>query len=110
MPIMTELVISVFGGIITALVLEMMGRGGGSRSEVGRSSVSAGGHGSSGDSMLGGVIRVVLAVAGGLAIAMLGGRMLIQAGIMPKGQGGRLVLLVVGTVVVWLLLAVAKRR
>lgn len=109
MPIMTELVISIVGGIVTALVLEMMGRGGGGRTDVAHARSSAASHGS-GDSMLGGTIRVILAVAGGIAFAMLGGRMLIQAGIMPKGVGGRLALLVVGTVVIWLLLAITKRR
>lgn len=110
MSIMAELLISVFGGIITALVLEMMGRGGSSRGQVSQSRAATPSGEGRGESMIGGLIRVILAVAGGLAIAMLGGRMLIQAGIMPKGQGGRLILLVVGTALIWMLLSIARRR
>lgn len=106
MPIMTELVVSIIGGVITAFILERLGGG---RSQA-RIEGSARHPATRGGSLFGELIRILFAVGGGVAIAMIGGRMLIQAGIMPKGVGGRYALLVVGTILCWLLLAIGRRR
>ena len=76
MPIMTELVVSVVGGVLTAAILAIFSRPG---------------------------------RAGGIAIAVLGGRMLIQAGILPQGLPTRLALLIGGTVVCWVIIASGRR-
>jgi hypothetical protein len=48
-------------------------------------------------------------VAGWIAIAVLGGRMLIQAGILPQGLPTRLALLIGGTVACWVIIASGRR-
>jgi hypothetical protein len=55
-------------------------------------------------------MHLLLAVCGGIAIAMLLERNLIQTGIMPKGLGGRLVLLVGGTTLLWLVMLPLRSR
>ena len=107
MPIMTELVVSVVGGVLTAAILAMFSRPG-----------RAGGHANApaapaprrrAGSFIGDLLRVVVAVASGIAIAVLGGRMLIQAGILPQGLPTRLALLIGGTVVCWVIIASGRR-
>lgn len=103
MTIMNELIVSIVGGVATALILSMMSRGGGqSQQAPARSS-------SRGRSVVGDLFHILIAVACGIGIAMIGGRMLIQAGIMEKGIGGRLLLLVGGTALSWLLLLPLRR-
>jgi hypothetical protein len=50
-----------------------------------------------------------VAVAGGISIAVVGGRLLIQAGILPQGLPTRLALLVGGTVICWIIIASGRR-
>ena len=107
MTILGELVVTVIGGIVTALVLERMGR---ARSSAPTQQMQAPLARPRGESTGGGLVRVILAVLGGIALATFGGRMLIQSGLMPKGLPGRLMLLVVGTALAWLLLSMFRRR
>jgi hypothetical protein len=93
MPILTELVVSIVGCIATALILNAMVRS----APIEARSVRR-------RSLLGNLMHLLLAVCGGIAIAMLLERNLIQTGIMPKGLGGRLVLLVGGTTLLWLVM------
>ena len=60
--------------------------------------------------MLGDLIHLLLSISGGIAIAIMLGRHLIQAGIMPKGLGGRLILLVGGTALLWFMMLPLRRR
>lgn len=105
MPFLNELVLTVIGGVVTGLILEMFRP---------RSRHPGGGSGDMGsnprDTFIGQFVRLILAVLGGVAIAIIGGRILIQSGIAPKGLSTRLLLLVAGTVVCWLLLLVARKR
>lgn len=113
MPILTELVISVVGGVLTAVILAMFTRG--ARGADRGSGNVAINHQTAPtpqrrSSTFGDTIRLILAVIGGVAFAMVVGRILIQAGIVPKGLPYRLVLLVIGTVLFWLVLSAGRRR
>jgi len=100
----SELIVSVVGGVATAAILSLFSRGG---EQVQRTPARESGRGRS---LLGDLIHMIFAVSAGIAIAMIGGRMLIQSGALEKGIGGRLVLLVAGTALAWLLLLPLRRR
>jgi hypothetical protein len=104
MPIMTELVVSVVGGVLTAAILAMFSRPGRARGHANAPAAPAPRRRAG--SFIGDLLRVV---AGGIAIAVLGGRMLIQAGILPQGLPTRLALLIGGTVVCWVIIASGRR-
>ena len=101
MPILTELVVSIVGGVATALILGALVR---------PAAPEASASHRRGGSVLGDLVHLLLSVGGGIAIAMLLGRHLIQAGIMPKGLGGRLILLVGGTALLWFAMLPMRRR
>ncbi|MGD9784333.1 MAG: hypothetical protein AB7E80_13180 [Hyphomicrobiaceae bacterium] len=103
MPIVNELIVSIVGGVATALILAMMTRGGGSTAAAERPA-----NGKS-RRFAGDFLQLILAVGGGIAFAMIGGRMLIQAGIVPKGLGTRLALLAGATTLIWFLLLPLRR-
>ena len=107
MPIMTELVVSVVGGVLTAAILAMFSRPGRARRNANKPDAPAPRRRAG--SFIGDLLRVIVAVAGGIAIAVLGGRMLIQAGILPQGLTTRLALLIGGTVVCWVIIASGRR-
>ena len=104
MPIMTELIVSVVGGVLTAAILAVFSRSG-REPDV----PAAPAPRRRGRSFIGDLLRVVVAVAGGIAIAIVGGRLLIQAGILPQGLTTRLALLIGGTVVCWIIIASGRR-
>ena len=108
MPIMTELVVSIVGGVITAIILGMFSRKNNEAVQVQQPVVDAREPRRSG--ALGDLIRLVLSVAGGFVIAMFVGRILIQAGIIPRGIPSRLGLMIAGTVLCWLILSIGRRR
>ena len=108
MPFLNELIVSIVGGVITALILGMFSRKNNNAINAQQSvPVDAPRKGSS---VFGDLFRLILAVAGGVAIAMIGGRILIQAGLIPRGLPSRLGLLIVGTVICWLILTIGRRR
>lgn len=109
MPILTELVISVIGGVLTAAILAMFSRSPNSGT-VASQQASLPATGPRRRSLLGDLFVLILAVSGGIAIAMIGGRILIQMGILPRGLPSRLGLLVAGTVLCWLVLGAGRRR
>lgn len=112
MPILTELVISVVGGVLTALILAMFTRGARGADRGGNVAINhqVAPPPQRRSSAFGDTVRLILAVIGGVAFAMVVGRILIQAGIVPKGLPSRLVLLVVGTVLFWLVLSAGRRN
>ena len=106
-----EIVASIIVGVVTGLILELFrrrDRSSGSQSQS--QSRAEARRERRGDGILAQFVRLVLAVAGGVAIAVLGGRYLIQSGALPPGQPTRIGLLIVGTMVVWLLLLLARGR
>ena len=109
MPIMTELIISVVGGVLTAMILAMFSRSGKSGTSASET-VAAAAQAPRRRSVFGDLFVLVLAVAGGIAIAMVGGRILIQMGLLPRGMPTRLGLLIVGTVVCWMFFSIGRRR
>jgi hypothetical protein len=107
MSIVSELIISIVGGVLTAAVLALFSRGGRART---RSDVAIGqGKSRRRGSFFGDLFRLVFAVSGGIAIALLGGRVLIQSGLLPPGLGTRLGLLLAGTVFCWIVVASGRR-
>ena len=111
MPILTELVISVVGGVLTALVLTMFSRRSrGNTTAVPATQTANQAPFARGRSGFGDFFRMVFAVIGGIAVAMVLGRFLIRAGVVPQGMPTRLILLVGGTIVFWLLLSGLRRR
>ena len=108
MPIMTELIISIVGGVITAIILGMFARKNTPTAQI-QQPVAMPRETKKGGTF-GDIVRLILAVIGGFAIALIAGRMLIQAGIIPRGIPSRLILMVVGTVFCWLILSVGRRR
>jgi len=107
MPIMTELIVSVVGGVLTAAILAIFSRPGHARREANVPAAPTSRR--RGGSFIGGLLRVVVAVASGIAIAVVGGRMLIQSGILPHGPPTRMALLIAGTVVCWIIIASGRR-
>ena len=122
-----ELVISVVSGVIVALILQVFPSGG-SRSEAGpRQSVSYRAvPARRGGSFFGGLLRFILAVAGGIALAYSAAPFLL--GHRGRDFGGydrfdrfdgfgeiashvpMLILTVVATIIVWALLSALMRR
>ncbi|MEL6297558.1 MAG: hypothetical protein AAFQ45_03220 [Pseudomonadota bacterium] len=109
MPILTELVVSIVGGVLTAVILSMFARRPAPaerperrvRRERRRGGFLSG---------VFGFLRVLIAVSVGLVAAMAGARWLIQNGIIPRGLPSRLGVLVATTLVVWMLLGMFRRR
>lgn len=109
MPILNELIISIVGGVATALILSIF-TGRGRRADV---PAHANRHTQvqrSGRSGFGDFIRIILSVVGGIAIALYGGRILFEAGLLEQGLPSRLGLLIAGTAICWLLLVSLRRR
>ena len=109
MPIMTELIVSIVGGVLTALILSLFS-GGRTRGPQTAAAVPTDTTPHRHRSAVGDFFRMIIAVACGIAIAMIAGRMLIEAGLVPRGLTTRLVLLVAGTALCWLLLVGLRRR
>lgn len=110
MPFFNELAITVLGGVLTALILSLFARRRPRRdveaarlraAEPARRPIA---------SAFGNFIQLVLAVLGGVAFAIVGGRMLFQADILQRSLPMRVALLVGGTTVIWLLLSAMRRR
>lgn len=111
MPIVTELVVSVVGGVLTALVLALFSRGARSTSTAAPATQVANQVPAERRRIgAGDFFRMVFSVIGGIAVAMVLGRTLSKAGVLPQGIPTRMILLVVGTIVFWLLLTGMRRR
>ena len=109
MPILTELIISIIGGVLTAAILSMFTRSGNSGTVISQQA-SLPPPTPRRRSFFVDLFVLILAVAGGIAIAMIGGRTLIQMGLLPRGLPSRMGLLVLGTVLCWMILSAGRRR
>lgn len=102
----SELALTVLGGVITSLILEvfrMRWRGGRSQSQTAPAAPRGGGF-------FAGLIRLFLAVVGGVLIARFGGAYLFQNGLLERSPQMRAALLVGGTMLCWVLLLLFRRR
>lgn len=132
MDLMNELIVSVVGGVVTAIILESFR--GGQRSDKAPTNdtpaVAVGPKGRplplpkhngrgrqeqrQGRSRIGaffsGLLRVILAVCGGLLVATLGFRMAIAAELIERGPAMRMAFFIAGTIVFWVLLLVVRGR
>ncbi len=98
-----ELVVSVLGGVLTAVILEVF------RSRA-RGQTQSQTPPRRRDGFFSGLARLVLAVIGGVLIALFLGRYLFQAEILERSPPTRLALLVGGTILCWALLLLFRRR
>jgi len=109
MTVVTELIVTVVGGIVTALILERF-RGGAASATVDtapRQSQQV----RRGPSLFGQLVRIMLAVAGGYLVMKFGGKVLIrEMEVLPRGMPSRLGLLVAGTMVCWMFLSLFGGR
>jgi hypothetical protein len=114
--VLRELVISVASGLIVALILGVFRRGGQARP---RRRIAY--ESSPPRPLLGGLMRLILAVGGGIGLAYVLAPMLVGRRFGYYGGYGRydgslaahtpmIVLTVLGTAVVWLLLSALSRR
>jgi len=106
MTVVNELIVAIVGGVITAIILEFFGR---PRQATDARMIAIQNPGRR-ESLVDQLVRLILAVAGGIAIALIGGRLLIQMDVLPRGVPTRIGLLVAGTVVCWLVLQLFRRR
>ena len=112
LPILTELIVSVVGGVLTAIVLTVFSTGRRdtqASASMGDVSQADGGR-SKKSGRVGGFMRMLVAVVGGIVIALAIGRFLAQAGIIPRGPFGRIVLIGVATIGLWLILPFGRRH
>lgn len=140
MDLMNELIVSVVGGVVTAVILESFRGGSRDRKaeraaavEAARSAspaVAAGARGAGVAASIAagakrakapkrpgriaaffaGLVRVVLALCGGLLVATLGFRMAIAADLIERAPLMRLAFFVAGTAVFWVLLLIVRGR
>ena len=108
MTILTELIVSVAGGVLTAIVLGMFTRR--TAPPVPSATVRPARRRSGFVTGFFGFLRVLIAVATGFALAITGGRWLIQNGLLPRGLPTRFGLLIAGTLIVWMMLGIFRRR
>ncbi|MBI1383676.1 MAG: hypothetical protein GC150_02015 [Rhizobiales bacterium] len=109
MPILNELILTVVGGVLTALILERV-RGSGNAPTTASAATGRAERPRSGSSFFGQLVRVILAVTGGYFCATTGARYIFQSGILERSPMNRLAILVAGTIVCWLVLAWLFRR
>ena len=106
-----EVVVSVVGGVLTAIVLGIFTRRK-PRQDVDTAQLRAEDRpkpsrvGSAFSSLL----QMILAVGGGVAFAMLGGRWLFQSGILERSLPMRMGLLVGATTIIWLMLSAMRKH
>ncbi len=109
MPILTELIVSVVGGVLTAMILALFSRFGKPGGAVlGQTATAA--RSAPRGRVFGDLVVLIVSVVAGIVIAMIGGRIMIQMGLLPRGLPTRLGLLVLGTVICWMLLSAGRRR
>jgi len=110
MTLVNELIVTVVGGVVTALVLSLFRRGGrqsaSSTASGGREQVPASRRGSA----IGQFFHMAFAVMGGIGFALFGGRWLFQSGILERSMPMRLGLLFAGTLFCWLVLLSFRRK
>lgn len=107
MPLLNELIVSIIGGVITALILSIFTRG--SRASAPRQSQRIETH-KPARGGFGNFLQVLLAVTGGVAFAVIGGRVLFQSGVLERSLPMRMALLVGAIIVIWMLIGAMRSR
>lgn len=103
---MSELALSIVGGVLTAVILELFRP----RSRGGAEQTQRAPRERRPDGFMAGFIRLLLAVVGGVLTALLVGRYLFQNEIIERSPAIRVALLVGGTVLSWSILTLFRRR
>ncbi len=109
MPLVNELIITVVGGVLTAAIISLFS-GRRRRAEQAQLRRQAARNARAGGSTFGHFIRLLLAVVGGIAFAIFGGRYFFQSGILDRSLPMRMGLLIAGTVFIWWFLLLFRRR
>lgn len=113
MPILTALVVTVATGVLTATVLALFSSNSERTSNVvitQRPVSQRPRQQTQWQIAFGDLARFVLAVTGGVAVALIAGHILIGDGVIPKGLPSHLGLLVIGTILCWQILTVGRRE
>ncbi len=105
MPLFNELIVSIVGGVVTALILSVFTRSRRAPSQSQRIDVGRPSRSGFGD-----FVHVLFAVAGGIAFTLYGGRALFAAGLLERSVPMRLVLLVAATMVLWVIIGAVRPR
>lgn len=112
MPIITALVVTVATGVLTATVLALFSNNSEHTSNAvitQRPMRQRPRQQQQRQIAFGELARFVLAVTGGVAVALVAGHVLIDDGVIPKGVPSHLGLLVIGTILCWQILTVGRR-
>lgn len=102
--LLSELALSVASGVITAIVLEIF------RPRRRDRDSSSGQNQQQTAESGGGFMRMLIAVIGGLVISYVGSAFLFQGGYVQRSPYIRVGLLVIGTIIVWQVLYLFRRR
>jgi hypothetical protein len=103
MPLLNELIVSIVGGIATALILSVFTRGGRAPAQRVENRKPA-------RSGFGNFLHVLFAVTGGVAFAVVGGRVLFQSGVLERSLPMRMTLLVAATILIWMVIGAMRPR
>ena len=108
---MNEVAGSIVIGIVAVLILEMLRSGDGRDPAISSTEFFGdGGRRRRADGFLVQFTRLIVSVAGGVALSMLAGQYAIEKGYLPEGLATRLSLLLGGTVMVWVWLVLARGK
>ncbi len=110
MPFINELIISVAGGVLTALILGLFS---GRRKNTPVTQINTQTQNyreNKGPSIFGQFIHLTLAVLGGLGLSFFASRFLFKSGILERGLPMRLVILIASTIFVWWVLLLFRGK
>jgi len=105
MPLLNELIVSIVGGVATALILSVFTRGGRAPAQSQRIE-----NRKPARSGFGNFLHLLVAVTGGVAFAVIGGRVLFQSGVLERSLPMRMALLVGATILIWMVIGAMRPR
>ena len=110
MPFINELIISVVGGVLTAIVLGLFSGRRKPKQAVYREVQEEAQIVHKGPSTIGQFFHLLIAVIGGIALSSMVSRFLFKAGILERGLPMRIVVLISCVVLVWWVLLLFRGR
>ncbi len=111
MPLLNELIISIVGGVLTAIILGLFTRRPkASKQQIMQQTIEKQPAAKNGSSTFGQFMHLLLAVLGGLAIFSTFGRYLFKSGILERGLPMRILVIVCATVFVWWVLLLFRGK